>query len=215
MPGLVPGIHVLRHRGVGRERTSRRRDVDGRDKPGHDEKRKRYDPLPSCPPPYMVMPARLPSCPYVDASVDASIFLEGFGACGQVLSCVRPLRCGVLAAAGQYGYTRIGSKSDFRARAHAGHGWFSRSRLIDHLPLRRPPSCPHPRRSRACPRPLRRRREPGSPHCSSSAPRRCAPSGWPARRRPASWACAPASGRATGPSSRRAGTPSAPPPWRL
>jgi hypothetical protein len=31
MPGLVPGIHVL-----GR----RKKDVDGRDKPGHDEKRK-------------------------------------------------------------------------------------------------------------------------------------------------------------------------------
>ncbi|MEA2915827.1 MAG: hypothetical protein QOJ15_7908 [Bradyrhizobium sp.] len=29
MPGLVPGIHVL---------PSRRKDVDGRDKPGHDEK---------------------------------------------------------------------------------------------------------------------------------------------------------------------------------
>jgi len=28
MPGLVPGIHVLR---------LRREDVDGRDKPGHDE----------------------------------------------------------------------------------------------------------------------------------------------------------------------------------
>jgi hypothetical protein len=30
MPGLVPGIHVLK-RGGGK-------DVDGRDKPGHDEK---------------------------------------------------------------------------------------------------------------------------------------------------------------------------------
>jgi len=28
MPGLVPGIHVLGHR---------RKDVDGRDKPGHDD----------------------------------------------------------------------------------------------------------------------------------------------------------------------------------
>jgi hypothetical protein len=30
MPGLVPGIHVLK--------TSSKKDVDGRDKPGHDEK---------------------------------------------------------------------------------------------------------------------------------------------------------------------------------
>ena len=29
MPGLVPGIHVLLHFGS--------KDVDGRDKPGHDE----------------------------------------------------------------------------------------------------------------------------------------------------------------------------------
>ena len=31
MPGLVPGIHVLFDAG--------KKDVDGRDKPGHDEKR--------------------------------------------------------------------------------------------------------------------------------------------------------------------------------
>jgi hypothetical protein len=31
MPGLVPGIHVLAARG--------KKDVDGRDKPGHDEQR--------------------------------------------------------------------------------------------------------------------------------------------------------------------------------
>jgi hypothetical protein len=29
MPGLVPGIHVFRATGI--------KDVDGRDKPGHDE----------------------------------------------------------------------------------------------------------------------------------------------------------------------------------
>jgi hypothetical protein len=29
MPGLVPGIHVLQ--------SARKKDVDGRDKPGHDE----------------------------------------------------------------------------------------------------------------------------------------------------------------------------------
>jgi hypothetical protein len=31
MPGLVPGIHVFT--------PTRKKDVDGRDKPGHDEKR--------------------------------------------------------------------------------------------------------------------------------------------------------------------------------
>ena len=36
MPGLVPGIHVLRHRGAGRARARRRRDVDARNKSGHD-----------------------------------------------------------------------------------------------------------------------------------------------------------------------------------
>src|SRR5882757_9633171 len=34
MPGLVPGIHVLT--------TSGKKDVDGRDKPGHDEKLRGY-----------------------------------------------------------------------------------------------------------------------------------------------------------------------------
>jgi hypothetical protein len=33
MPGLVPGIHVL---------TTMQKDVDGRDKPGHDETLDRY-----------------------------------------------------------------------------------------------------------------------------------------------------------------------------
>ena len=32
MPGLVPGIHVLRHRGARRQRARRRRDVDARNK---------------------------------------------------------------------------------------------------------------------------------------------------------------------------------------
>ena len=36
MPGLVPGIHVLRHRGARRERARRRRGVDARNKSGHD-----------------------------------------------------------------------------------------------------------------------------------------------------------------------------------
>ncbi len=36
MPGLVPGIHVLRHRGASGERTRRRRDMDARNKSGHD-----------------------------------------------------------------------------------------------------------------------------------------------------------------------------------
>jgi hypothetical protein len=35
MPGLVPGIHVIRHRG---------QDVDGRVKPGHDDGEGPYSP---------------------------------------------------------------------------------------------------------------------------------------------------------------------------
>ena len=37
MPGLVPGIHVLR--------AASKKDVDGRDKPGHDEKRSHFETL--------------------------------------------------------------------------------------------------------------------------------------------------------------------------
>ena len=37
MPGLVPGIHVLLHLG--------RKDVDGRDKPGHDEEKDSFSNL--------------------------------------------------------------------------------------------------------------------------------------------------------------------------
>ena len=36
MPGLVPGIHVLA--------AFNKKDVDGRDKPGHDEKETRFQP---------------------------------------------------------------------------------------------------------------------------------------------------------------------------
>jgi hypothetical protein len=36
MPGLVPGIHVFVSHGA-------KEDVDGRDKPGHDEKQNRFD----------------------------------------------------------------------------------------------------------------------------------------------------------------------------
>ncbi len=38
-PGLVPGVHVVKSRGGrwdNRQRWLERRDVDGRDKPGHD-----------------------------------------------------------------------------------------------------------------------------------------------------------------------------------
>ena len=37
MPGLVPGIHAVRHRGASRARARRRRGVDARNKSGHDE----------------------------------------------------------------------------------------------------------------------------------------------------------------------------------
>ena len=36
MAGLVPAIHVWRHRGAGRERARRRSDVDARNESGHD-----------------------------------------------------------------------------------------------------------------------------------------------------------------------------------
>ena len=39
MPGLVPGIHVLRRRGASRERARRRSDVDARNKSRHDDMR--------------------------------------------------------------------------------------------------------------------------------------------------------------------------------
>jgi hypothetical protein len=37
MPGLVPGIHVLNGNST--------KDVDGRDKPGHDETKLRWSPI--------------------------------------------------------------------------------------------------------------------------------------------------------------------------
>ena len=50
MAGLVPAIHVLRHRGVSREPTRRWRDVDARNMSGHDvvgERLDRRDPAPA------------------------------------------------------------------------------------------------------------------------------------------------------------------------
>ena len=47
MPGLVPGIHVLRHRGARRERAKRWMDVDARNKSGHDVGGKRATPVPA------------------------------------------------------------------------------------------------------------------------------------------------------------------------
>ena len=41
MAGLVPAIHVLWHRGAGRERARRRKHVDGRNKSGHDDRWRR------------------------------------------------------------------------------------------------------------------------------------------------------------------------------
>ena len=93
---------------------------------------------------------------------------------------------------------------------------FSRSRLDDRLPLHCPPTCSHSsgRYPRACP--LRRPAPvPGRLPCSSSAPRRCAPSYWPAPLQPAYAACAPASGPAMSPAARLTGPPSPPPSSRL
>jgi hypothetical protein len=53
MPGLVPGIHVLRY--------CRNKDVDGRDKPGHDEEKddglSRCGIKRQCPPPLFFIAA--------------------------------------------------------------------------------------------------------------------------------------------------------------
>ena len=52
----------------------------------------------------------------VDAPLDANVFFGDGGACGQVRSCVRPLRCGFPNAAGPYGDMQIGTISLTRAR---------------------------------------------------------------------------------------------------
>ena len=115
---------------------------------------------------------------------------------------VRPL-----VAAGLHGNTRIGSKSDLRASKRLASCWFSPSRLVDRLPLPvlRPSHIPDVfRRDR---NPIRQQpaQERGNSPCSSSAPRRCAPSCWPEPPRRASSACAPAFWPARDPSSRRVG----------
>ena len=88
-------------------------------------------------------------------------------------------------------------------RAMSGH-WFSRSRLVDRLPLHalRPAHIPddfRPTSTSSGRRQLRR----GSSPFSSLPPRRCAPFGWPVRRQQPSSACAPASGPAMSPPARR------------
>ena len=52
--------------------------------------------------------------------------------------------CGIVSAAGLYGDTRTGSISGPSARRHPGSAWFSRSRLIDRLPLPLASACLHP-----------------------------------------------------------------------
>ena len=115
-------------------------------------------------------------------------FFERLGACGQVLSCVRPLDCGGLPAAGP-----VWRYAD---RVHIGSA--SLNALRDQPGFPDPVSstvCPYPSSvlptsptAPACHCPFRRRREPGSPPCSSLAPRRCAPFCSPAPPRQASWA---------------------------
>ena len=152
--------------------------------------------------------------PSMDAPDDASILLVGFGARGQVLSSIRPHD-----AAGSTPRAIMENRGPGPDRLReldrsADLRWFSRSRLIDRLPLPFPPSCPHPRRLPATRRPIRRRQEPGNSASSSSPPRRCAPSCWPGPRQPASVACAPASWRARDPALSRGGPHGARPPWR-
>ena len=135
-------------------------------------------------------------------------------ACGQVLSCVRPHCLRHLTRRGPV--WRYAGRVQNRPCVLEGTGtdhWFSRPRLVDRLPLPSSdllafPTSPDrllPLRRSAAAR--------GSTRSSSSAPRRCAPSGWPAPPRPACAACAPASGPATGPSCRAA-PPSRPSPSR-
>ena len=152
----------------------------------------------------------------VDAPVDASNFFGRIGKFGQVLSCVRPLDAARHTPRALMEMRGSGPNRLRELESSPFGCWFSRPRLVDRFALARPPSCPHPRRLPALRHPLRRlrAREPGRSLSSSSAPRRCAPSGWPAPQRPASGVCAPASWRATDRLSCRAGSPSGQPPWR-
>src|SRR5258708_145919 len=73
----------------------------------------------------------------VDAPADASGIFGWFKACGQVLTCVRPLHAAVTrrgplwksAGRVQHGYVRYERCSLF---------WFSRPRLLDRLPINLP-----------------------------------------------------------------------------
>ena len=79
MPGLVPGIHAVRHRGANRERARRRRDVDARNKSGHDGWGKRMAgrcaPRPTSSPPIGTARAENPHLTAVD-SFRAPTFLR-------------------------------------------------------------------------------------------------------------------------------------------
>ena len=53
----------------------------------------------------------------------------------RVLTCVRPHECSGSHAAGPYGSSRIGSKSEPRAFKHSVANWFSRSHLADYCAI--------------------------------------------------------------------------------
>ena len=131
------------------------------------------------------------------------------GACGQVLSCVRPLYAADDTPRARMEIRGLGPIRLRELRSPAVKSGFPDPVSLT-FALTCPPSCPHPRRLPALRRSLRRWREPGRSPSSSVAPRRCAPSCWPAPPRRASSACAPASRPARDPSSRRAEPPSGP-----
>ncbi len=149
----------------------------------------------------------------VDAPFDASIFSVGSA---------HAVRCCRVSGLSMRHVTRRGPSWRCADRVHIAYAsskalhpeaGFPDPVSIDRLPLPflRPARVPD---SYPLCRSLRRLREPGNSPSSSSAPTRCAPSGWPTPRRPASSACASASWRATGRSSGPAEPPSGRPPWR-
>ena len=77
--------------------------------------------------------AKLATC--VDARFGARKIFWMAMARSRVLTCVRPHECSGSHAAGPYGSSRIGSKSEPRAFKHSVANWFSRSHLTDYCAI--------------------------------------------------------------------------------
>ena len=73
--------------------------------------------------------------PCVDARFGARKIFWIAMARSRVLTCVRPHECSGSHAAGPYGSSRIGSKSEPRAFKHSVANWFSRSHLTDYCAI--------------------------------------------------------------------------------